>query len=210
MNRREQYKRYRDVGQELHNKILGKYANRETILNSAQLLGFKHNGKNVLYDFESNMTVHFEFLLYEYRQNGQTAIEQYSHQECWDTDTERTILEAALEAETSLFEITAMDETDNRLVLSDLLSDEDDIPVMDINLSHTAEPGFLLFFRLVPYEQFNMTSGVSFPFSEDEKDRLLSEYEHRANHLGSQPLSVQRFVVFYDLYRDYGVHIQYK
>ena len=210
MTQREQYKRYREVGQELHNKILGAYSDREMILKSAQLLGIEHNGTNVLYDVESDMTVHFEFLLYEYRQNGQTAIDQYYTNKRWDTDIEQTILEAGLDAETSLFQITAINEADDRLILTDLLNDEDDIPVMDINLSHTAEPESLLFFRLVPYEAFNMTSGVAFPFPADEMDRLLSDYEHRADHLDSQPPSVQRFVAFYDLYRDYGSHIQYE
>lgn len=186
------------------------YSDQEMILHSAQLLGIECEGKNVLYDFESDMTVHFGFLLYEYRWNGQTAVEHYYTQERWETDTERTILEAVLDAETSLFKITAINEADNRLVLTDLLGDTDDISVMDINLSHTAESGVLLFFRLVPYEEFNMTSGVAFPFPADEQDRLLSDYEHQVDHLDSQPPSVQRFVAFYDLYCDYGSHIQYE
>ena len=94
--------------------------------------------------------------------------------------------------------------------MTDLLSDDDDeLRVTDVNLSETAESGTLLFFRLVSYDGFNMTSGVSFPFPADEEDRLLREYEYRTDHVDSQPESVQRFVAFFDLYRDYGVHIQY-
>jgi len=94
--------------------------------------------------------------------------------------------------------------------VTDLLNDDDDeISVTDVNLSETAEPGVLLFFRLVQYDEFNMTSGVSFPFPADEEDRLLREYERDTDHIDSQPESADRFVAFFDLYRAYGIHIQY-
>lgn len=210
MNRLERYRRYREVGRELNTKILSECTDHEVILESAQLLGIERDGDAILYDVEPHMTVHYEFLLHEYRQNGQTAVETYYDQGRWETETERTILEALLEAETSLFEITAIDDTDKHLIVTDLLNDDDDeFRMIDVNLSETAEPGVLLFSRLVPYDGFNMTSGISFPFPADEADRLLREYEQRTDHIDSQPESVQRFVAFFDLYRDYGIHIQY-
>lgn len=93
--------------------------------------------------------------------------------------------------------------------MTDLLNDGDERTVTDVNLSDTAEPGVLLFFRLVPYDEFNMTSGVSFPFPADEEDRLLRKYKQRTGDIDSQPESVQRFAAFFDLYRNYGIHIQY-
>ena len=210
MNRLDRYRRYREVGQELNTKLLRECTDREAILESARLLGIEREGDAILYDDQADMTVHYEFLLNEYRQDGQTAVEQYYEQERWETETERTILEALIDAETSLFKITSIDDTDKHLIVTNLLSDDDDeISVTDVNLSETAEPGVLLFFRLVPYDEFNMTSGVSFPFPADEEVRLLREYEQRIDHIDSQPESVQRFVAFFDLYRDYGIHIQY-
>jgi len=209
-DRLERYRRYREVGQGLNTKILRECTDREAILESAQLLGIERDGDAILYDAESHTNVHYEFLLNEYRQNGQTAVEQYYEQERWESDVEHTILEALLEAETSLFKVTAVDGSDKHLIVTDLLSDDDnELRVTDVNLSETAEPGTLLFFRLVSYDEFNMTSGVSFPFPADEEDRLLGEYEHRADRVDSQPESIQRFVAFFELYRDYGIHIQY-
>ncbi|MFP9193718.1 hypothetical protein ACLI4Q_19035 [Natrialbaceae archaeon A-CW1-1] len=206
----ERYRRYRKVGRELNSKILSQCTDREAILESARILGIERDDDAILYEAEPDMTVHYEFVLNEYRQNGQTAVEKYYTQERWETETERTILEALLGGETSLFKITAIDEADKHLIVTDLLKDDDnEIGVTDINLCETAEPGVLLFFRLVPYDEFNMTSGVSFPFLADEEDRLLHEYEHRTDHIDSQPESVQRFVEFFDLYRDIGIHIQY-
>jgi hypothetical protein len=138
MSHRERYREYREAGQQLNNKILQTYSDRELILNSAEALGIDHDGTNVAYEFESDMTVHFEFLLYEYRRDGQTAAEQYFEERRWDTDMELTILEARLEAETALFEI-----------------------------------------------------------------------ERRVDHTDTNSKSLQRFVECYDLYRDYGIRIQY-
>lgn len=210
MDRLERYRQYREVGQELNTKILSECTDREAILGSARLLGIERDGDAILYDVQADMTVHYEFLLNEYRQNGQTAVEKYYDQERWDSAIERTILEALLEAEISLFKITAIDDTDKHLIVTDLLNDNNEIRVTDVNLSDTAEPGVLLFFRLVPYDEFKMTSGVSFPFAEDEEDRLLREYKQRTGDIDSQPKSVQRFAAFFDLYRDYGIHIQYR
>lgn len=210
MNRLERYRRYREVGQDLNTKILRECTDREAIFESARLLGFDRDGDAILYEVQPDTIVHYEFLLNEYRQNGRTAVEKYYQQERWETETEQTILEALLEAETSLFKITAIDDTDKHLLVTDLLNDDDDeIRVTDVNLSETAEPGVLLFFRLVPYDAFNMTSGVSFPFPADEDNRLLREYEQRTDHIDSQPESVQRFVAFFDIYRNYGIRIQY-
>jgi hypothetical protein len=210
MSQHDQYKKYREVGQQLNNEILHTYSDRELILNSAEALGIEHDGMNILYDFESDMTVHFEFMLYVYRRDGKTAAERYYEEEHWDTDTKRMVLEATLEAETSFFEIDTISESDERLVVTDILSEREKLSVVDINLSHTANPGALLFFRPVRYEEFTATSGISLPFAKTEKEHLLTEYEHRVDQIDSQSESLKRFVAFYDLYRDYGIHIQYE
>lgn len=209
MSSRDQYETYRTVGQQLNSKILDVYSDRELILNSAEELGIEHDGRDILYDFESDMTVHFEFMLYEYRRDGQTAAERYYEEERWDSPTERTILEATLEAETSLFEIDAINEDDDRLEMTDILNGGKTLSVLDINLSQTAESGVLSFFRPVRYDEFTVTSGVSLPFPEDETDRLLSEYERRVDHSDSQSASMERFIAFYDLYRDHGIRMHY-
>jgi hypothetical protein len=210
MTYRDQYETYREVGQQLNSKLLDAYSEQELILNSAESLGIDHDGTHIFYDVESDMAVHYEFMLYEYRRDGLTAAEHYHKEGHWDTETERTVLEATIDADTSLFEIDAVDATDDRIVVTDILNDCEEVSIVDINLSQTAEPGVLLFFRPVRYEEFTITSGVSFPFPGDHKDRLQTEYENRVNPADPQSTSLQRFVTFYDLYCDYGIHMQYE
>lgn len=210
MTNRDQYERYRAVGKELHSKILDAYSDRELILNSADALGLETDGDDIFYDFESDMTVHYEFMIYEYLLDGKTAGERYYEEEKWERDIERTILEATLNADTSLFQIDAINESNRRLEMTDLLSDRGEISVLDMNLSLTGEPGILLFFRPLQYDEFTITSGVSFPFPKDEKDRLRTEYEDRIDPVNSTSQSLQRFTTFYDLFRDYGIQVQYR
>lgn len=209
MSKHDQYERYREVGQQLHNKILTEFSDRGLILNSAEALGIEHDGRNILYDFQSDMTVHYEFMLYEYRLDGKTAAERYYENKSWETDVERTILEATLEAETSLFEITETSEADNRLVVTDLLADGIEHSVLDINLSTTAEEGVLLFFRPIQYEGFTMSSGVSFPFPDEKREWVLDEYELQVNQSEQQLSSMQRYVSFYEMYREHGIRMSY-
>jgi len=205
----DQYKTYREVGTQLNSDILNAYSNREVIVETAEELGIEFDGLNLAYEFESQMAVHFEFALYEYRQDGTTAAERYLKEDRWEDETEREILEATIAATPSLFEVTSVSNSGPRLTVTDLLNDGDH-ELVDVNLSRTAEAGTLLFFRPVRYEEFTTTSGVSFPFPGEEKDALLAEYDRRVESDASQAISRQRFVVFHDLYRDRGSHIQYR
>ena len=210
MNHPDTYETYREVGQQLNSKLLDAYSDQELILNSAEALGIDHDGTRIFYDFESDMTVHYEFMLYEYRRDGLTAAEHYYQEGHWDSETERTVLEATIEADTSLFEIDVVNEAEESLVMTDILNEGEKISIVDINLSRTAEPGILLFFRPVRYDEFTITSGVSFPFPDEQKDRLQTEYERRVDPADAQATSLQRYVTFYDLYRDHGIKMQYE
>lgn len=205
----DQYKTYREVGTELNSEIIDAYSDRELIVDTAEELGIEFDGLNLQYEFESQMPVHFEFALYEYRRDGTTAAEQYLEAERPETETERQILEATVDAEPSLFEVEAVDESDARLVVADRLDDSEELAVVDVNLSRTAEPGVLLFFRPVQYEAFTTTSGVSLPFPGEAETPILDEHSQRVDPDDPRATSRQRFVAFHDLYRDHGIHIQY-
>jgi hypothetical protein len=209
MSRLERYRERRTVGQELNSEILSVYADREAILESARLLGIERRGNELLYETEGETSIHYDFLLHEYQQDGRTPVERYFEQERWSTEEERTVLEAYVQASTSLFEVTAVDDQKKRLVLSDRLNGDEETTVTDISLSRSAEPGILLFARLVPYDEFNIGSGIWFPFEASQHERLLDEYEQWEGPTDYQTPAMRRFVAFYDLYRDRGIHMQY-
>ena len=206
----DQYKTYREVGTQLNSDILDAYSDRELIVETAAELGIEFGERNMAYEFESQMAVHFEFALYEYRRDGTTAAVQYLQEERCESETEREILEATVDADPSLFEVESVSESGPRLTVTDLLNDREERTLLDINLSRTAEPGVVLFFRPVGYDEVTTTSGVSFPFPSEEKEQLLGEHDRQVEPDESRAVSRQRFVIFHDLYRDHGTHIQYR
>lgn len=206
----DQYKTYREIGTRLNSDILEAYSDRELIAETATELGIEFDGLNLAYEFESQMPAHFEFALYEYRRNGTTAAERYLKEERWESETEREILEATVDATPSLFEVESLSESGPRLMVTDLLNDGEERTLLDINLSRTVESGTVLFFRPVRYDEFTTTSGVSFPFPAEEKSHLLGEHDRRVAPDESKSVSRQRFIAFHDLYRDHGIYIQYR
>jgi len=205
----DQYKTYREVGTQLNSDILEAYSDRELIVETATELDIEFDGRNMAYEFESQMPAHFEFALYEYRRDGTTAAERYLEAERWDDEIEREILEATIDADPSLFEVESVGESGPRLTVTDLLADREHT-LIDVNFSRTAEPGVVLFFRPIRYDEFTTTSGVSFPFPGSEKETLLDEHDQRIDDDTSRTVSRQRFVAFHDLYRDHGHCIQYR
>jgi hypothetical protein len=205
----DQYKTYREAGTQLNSDIIDAYSDRELIVETAAELDIEFDGRNMAYEFESQMPAHFEFALYEYRRDGKTAAERYLEAERWGDEVEREILEASIDAEPSLFEVKSTSESGPRLTVTDLLDDREHT-LVDVNFSRTAEPGVVLFFRPVRYDEFTTTSGVSFPFPGEEKEGLLDEHDQRIDPDGSRALSRQRFVAFHNLYRDHGLYIQYR
>lgn len=204
MSRLEQYERYRTIGQQLHGKILDACVDHQAILDSADVLDVERDGQAVLYEDEVEMTVHYEFLLHEYRRNGRTPVDLFYEEQRWETEAEKRFLEAVRSAETSLFDILAVNDAGNCLRVTDRMNGEEETTLTDVGLSDTVEPGVQLFFRLVRCDGFNMTSGITLPFPADEDGRVLREYETRATRVDAESAPAERFAAFYQLYREYG------
>jgi hypothetical protein len=90
------------------------------------------------------------------------------------------------------------------------LNKKDNIKLIDIAFSKTAIIGLLLFIRLVPFKDFNMTSGVSFVFPEDLKENLLRRYKKLSKKVESDSDSIKRFVSFFRLNKIGGMEVRYE
>lgn len=208
MDRLERYREYRAVGKALNSRMLESYLTEAILRKSAELLGLRDEDGELVYDREADVHAHQEFALKEYRWADGTAVERFEKQESWETEMEKTVLDGMLRADTSLFRVTSVDEPERRLVVADLLSDEAGIELTDVGLSETVDSGMLLFFRLVPYAAFNMTSGVTLPFAGRREEHLLNVYDQVSERVTSRPASVTRFVSFYKLHKKYGLDIR--
>lgn len=200
------YKTYREVGMELNYKIVTSCLKREALMKSARLLGIAR-GDTLIFDSDEEMSILMDFALNEYRKDNKNTIEIYREKTGWQNETEKDILDALLSSYTSLFKITSISEAENTLLLNDILNKKGNIELIDIALSETATPELLLFIRLVPVKDFNMTSGIVFAFPGDSKEYLFMKYRELSKKVKSDSETARRFISFFRLSKTDGIEV---
>jgi hypothetical protein len=204
----EKYKTYRNVGMELNHKIIDSSLDHDLLKKSAKLLGIIHEG-TIVFDSEDEVSVLMDFTLNEYKVNNKNTIEIYREKIGWQNEIEKDILDALLSSYTSLFKVTSISENENTLRLHDVLNKKDNIKLIDIGFSKSSVPGLLLFIRLVQFEDFNMTSGISFVFNGDLEKYLLRRYKNLSKKVKADSDSIKRFVSFFKLNKTDGMEVMY-
>lgn len=205
----EKYGTYRQISMELNHKIMDACLDPGVLMKSARLLGIVR-GDTLIFDSEDETNVLMDFALNDYRVNNKKTIEIYREKIGWQDKIEKDILDALLSSYTSLFKVTSISEAENTLLLNDILNKKDNIKLIDIAFSKTAIIGLLLFIRLVPFKDFNMTSGVSFVFPGDLKENLLRRYKKLSKKVESDSDSIKRFVSFFRLNKIGGMEVRYE
>lgn len=190
-------------------KVIKASLSRDTLDRSAKLLGISRSGVFV-FDSEEEMAVLFDFALNDCRTGSKNAIELYNETKGSANEVEKEILAGHASAYTSLFRILSISKADSALLLRDLLNDRDDVSLTDINLSRTAVPGFLLFLRVVPLRDFNITSGFMFAFRGQLESRLLAGYKRPAKKSEPRDDAQRRFVHFLKAYRAHGIETRFE
>ncbi len=114
-----------------------------------------------------------------------------------------------LHAHTSLFRIESIRQAENTLILSDLLTEQEPIRLIDISLSQTAAPDYLLFLRLIPLDDFTMSAGFGFVFPPGKEKFLLRQQKILMRKVQSEDTAVRRFVAFFKLNQRVGLGMGY-
>ncbi len=204
----EKYKEYRKISKELNNKIMDTCLDPDVFKKSARLLGAAR-GDVLILDDEDELNILMDFALREYKVNKQTTVELYREKVGWENEIEKEILDAFISSYTSLFKITSISKAEKSLILEDILNKKDNIKIIDRALSKSAESGLLVFIRIVPFKDFNMSAGILFAFyGELEKD-ILKKYKVLSKKVRSDNESIKRFVSFYKLSKTDGIEVKY-
>lgn len=204
----DKYKEYRKISKELNNKIMDTCLDPDVFKKSARLLGAVR-GDALILDNEDELNILMDFALREYKINKQTTVEIYREKIGWENEIEKEILDAFISSYTSLFKITSISRAEKSLILQDILNKKDNIKIIDRALSKSAIPGFLVFIRIVPFKDFNMSAGILFAFyGELEKD-ILKKYKMLSKKVRSDNESIKRFVSFYKLSKTDGIEVRY-
>ncbi len=203
------YKIYRSIQGTLHGRILDSFASENYMMRCARLLGLVRKNTFVIHD-QSEVDVLGNFATYEYKKGGKTCVQKYyDTQEC-QNEVERVVLDAMVASYTSLFFILGKSTHRNSLLLRDILTEREDIELIDISLSSSVVAQALLFTRIVPFDELNMSAGINLPFHPSKRDYLLARHEKVRNRSGRQNRSMNRFIEFFKLHKAMGIETCYE
>lgn len=204
----EKYQIYREACTKLvTSKTMFSGISREAMMKSAKLLGIAQ-GDTLVFDREEEINVLADFALHEYKVSNKNAVQIYREKvPC--NEIERDIRDALLSS-TSLSKVISISTEESSLLLADLLNQGENIKLIDINLSKTAIPGLLLFTRILPFENFQMTSGLIFIFRGDYEEYLFKKYRKLSKRVATDSESLRRFVSFFWLSKTDGLEVRYE
>jgi len=208
MSQIEKYEIYRKIGKNLNHKILDSCLKKDALLKAGAFLDMLH-GDTFRFRDEDESSVLMDFAKHEIKMNDQSIIEIFRDKIGWENEIEKEIIDALLSSYTSLFRIVTTSEAEHKLVLIDLFNDKKKIVLTDVAFSLTATPGLLLFIRLLPFKDFNMTSGIAFVFQGNLEKYLLNRYKKLTRKIKSNCDSIKRFVAFYRLNKSNGIEISF-
>lgn len=204
----KEYKDYRLTGINLMTKLTDFIFNLrkdERVMQAGKLLNIV-NKDTLLLHSESERDFLLDFLIYDYSFDSlKSNIETYISLNSAQNDIEQKLFKAILKSYTSLFRIISINKSDRTLYLYDIVNAVSEIPLVDINMSKSSQPGMIFFTRLIPLGNFNMTSGMSFGFTSDMEIYLMNKYKRLRRKFKSESEAVQRFACFFQLYRSDGI-----
>ncbi|WP_143083012.1 tetratricopeptide repeat protein [Salibacterium qingdaonense] len=194
---RERYQDFRQTGVQLHGDMFSYLIEQRgprTMRDIGDRLGVPFEDDAVFdKDAIADTGIYDEVL------DGRPLIRQYDAQHEEDGNR-RAVLDAGLRSHASLYEVTGGSRIDGLVRLRDVFGGGE-WTIIDTNFSKSAAKGDILFARLLPFDDFSMTSGVFFLFPEAHR----SVIERRvARHKST----AKAFQEAYRLYRSegYGVN----
>ncbi len=203
-----EYKKYRKASVEFHSKVVEtEQISRETIEDAAKLLGFMQNGRMVL-NSDRTIDILFDFLIYDYQIDGKKVIEKFQDNYQHENKIEKELLSAMLNSYTSFFLVEKI--TEQKVQLYDLINENRIDNFIDLNLIKTGRENLMIFLRLLKFQNFSMTSGVPFVFTDTSAEKLLSEYKNRKKGILLVDDDIKSFIACKKMYDEKGSPTFYK
>ncbi len=174
------YKRMRAVSLEV-NKVLTKLMPREAVIATAKTLGFWKEC-TVVFEDEDQSCVLFDQAIHGWLRGGRNAVDRYvaEHPRVADTD-EESFLHALQQTFFSLFQVGRRVDGVGVHVL-DILRDRRHF-LADLGFSQTAVEGMVVASRVIPFEDFVMTTGAPLLADADVLEAVVCHLEE----LGKSP-----------------------
>ena len=192
----KEYKTYRNLSNNLVSKIMNTYIHDGVLLKTGTLLGIA-KGNQLIFNSTEEKHALLDFTLFDFKTKNKCFLKLFQNK---IDKNEKEIMDNLLSSYTSLFVIKNIFLREHLLILDDLLNNQNNLQLIDINLSQTAIPGILLFTRLIPFKKdFKITSGVSFAFQNNLKEDLIKNYKALSDKIQYDDPAIKRFIGFFKL-----------
>lgn len=202
------YNLYRQEEVKMVNEKIFKTLSREILLNAARVLDMTDQNDNIMFTDENQMGALMDFAIHEMRIDGQNAVEKYIEKYGFENEMEEKVLNALKLSYTSLYRVVNISEGKHMIFLKDLLKDTRNTRLMDISLSQINESNILIFTRVLPFPELNMTSGASFIYTDELEIKITSLYKKTIGMVQTD-IEANKYVVFYSLYKQYGLSMNH-
>lgn len=202
------YNIYRQEEIKLVNDKIFKTLDKAVLLNAARILGMTDENDNIMFTDENQMGALMDFAIHEMRIDGQNAVDKYIEKYGSENEMEEKVLNALKSSYTSFYRVVNISEKKNMLFLKDLLRGTRNIRLIDISLSSTGDSNILIFTRILPFPELNMTSGASFIFTDDLEIKITSAYKKSMEQV-KEDIEANKYVIFYCLHKGYRNSMDY-
>ncbi len=201
----KKYRNIREVGKELNSKILNE-ATKDDMKVAFRALGLLKGNRLILND-EEDMNRCYDFLIHDYRNiSGENLVQRYLNNNKVSVE-EREIIDASLLSDSSLYKITGVDSQSHQIELLDLLNPDNKLYVFDFGFSsNPMHEGFLVYSRIIHFEELNMTAGAALVFEAEHELTLLQKYPKMIKKEAIGNENCKRSAVFFKLFKKVGFH----
>lgn len=160
----ELYKKYREINRNFQN-IIPKTLKKEVIQKCGQRLGIM-KGNTLIMSHEDEICVLMDHCIYDHYENGKNAVQRYMDdlQPLVGSD-EYIVLKAMSEAFYTIVQVTEV-KPKAGVFVDDIFNDRQYL-LVDFGLSKSAVRGMAIATRIIPFDDFVMTSGVPLPVDKE-------------------------------------------
>jgi len=208
-NKLERYREIRSAGTKLVNNKLIRFIvdnySKELVIGSAKKLGMLEGKKTIAFDNEDDTQYIFDFAINEMKIEGKSVIQLYKEKIDVQDEREVEFIAAMENSYTSLFRVVNTSPEKGLVFIKNLLGDGKNIRLTDIGLSQMKDKDLLIFTRILPFKDMNITSGMSCCFDSSYEIKLITAYERNLKNNFSHNESEERFLFLYNAFREIGI-----
>jgi hypothetical protein len=204
----DRYHAFRDAAKALTQQMMDALVDRAVLMRAGRALGVAR-GDTFVFESEAETNVLMDYALYEDLVDGRSVVQRYRDQATGLNPTQQALLDAMAQAFTSLFRITDTLPAEHALGLTDLLDQRPDVRLIDIRFSQTAAAGMLLFTRIVPLPEMNMTTGMAFAFPGSAEASVRRRVQRLSKRAKAESASARRMIAFFQLNRSDGLEVTF-